>query len=311
MAYWSKFGGLWIDDIDYSMVSARLATIADHVTRERVSLFIRDGYVIVEQAVDHAAIDAYLREYEEAADSPSRLQIEVPSAGGRQAFTREKSRIPGSKVLDTGMLTKHGQDLCFAPKVSEFLEAIFGEKALAFQTLHFEVGSTQAIHQDTAYVVVKDEPLKLIASWIALQDVKPGSGELIYYIGGHRIPDYPYAGSSSKNWNVERDGHPVHDEHLRYLANQASARHLPLGRFLPRKGDVLFWHADLPHGGSAITDHGSPRRSLVTHYCPISCMPYYADFIPADWRIKTPARESNAFISLYFSPSQMQRGHQM
>jgi phytanoyl-CoA hydroxylase len=41
-------------------------------------------------------------------------------------------------------------------------------------TLHFEVGSTQAIHRDIAYVVVKDEPLKLVASWIALADVMPG-----------------------------------------------------------------------------------------------------------------------------------------
>ena len=116
MPYHSKFGGLWIDDTDHATVSARLAEIPDHVTRERVGMFIRDGYVIIEQAVDHAAIDAYLREYEKAADSPSMLQIEVPTAGGRQAFTREKSRIPGSKVLDTAMLTPHGQDLCFAPK---------------------------------------------------------------------------------------------------------------------------------------------------------------------------------------------------
>ena len=308
MAFWSKFGGLWIDDIDYSMVSARLAEIADPITRERVSQSLRDGYVIIEQAVDHAAIDAYLCEFERAADTPSMLQIEVPMAGGRQPFTRDKSLIPGSKVLDTGMLTPHGGDTCLAPTVTEFLSAVFREKALAFQTLHFEVGSTQAIHQDTAYVVVKDEPLKLVASWIALQDVKAGSGELIYYIGGHRIPDYPYAGGKSKHWNVERDGHAVHNEHLRYLANQARARQLPLGRFLPRKGDVLFWHADLPHGGSAITDPGSPRRSLVTHYCPISCMPYYTEFIPKEWRIRTSARDGNAFISLYFPPSQLGRG---
>jgi ectoine hydroxylase-related dioxygenase (phytanoyl-CoA dioxygenase family) len=308
MAYHSKFGGLWVDDLDHSAVSARLANIADPLIRERVGMFIRDGYVIIEQAVDHAAIDAYLREYEEAADTPLQLQIEVPMAGGRQAFTWDKSRIPGSKVLDSGMLTPHGQDLCFAPKLTEFLTAVFGERALAFQTLHFEVGSTQAIHQDTAYVVVKGEPLRLVASWIALQDVTPGSGELIYYIGGHRVPDYPYAGGRSKHWNADRDGHSVHDEHLRYLADQASARQLPVGRFLPRKGDVLFWHADLPHGGSAITDPGSPRRSLVTHYCPISCMPHYVDFIPVENRTRTPARDGNAFISLYFTPSQLHRG---
>jgi ectoine hydroxylase-related dioxygenase (phytanoyl-CoA dioxygenase family) len=308
MPYHSRFGGLWIDDLDRAAVSARLATIADHVTRERVSQFIRDGYLIIEQAVDHATIDAYLCDYEAAADPASMLQIELPLAGGRQAFTRDKSRVPGAKVLDTGMLIEHGRDLYFAPKVNEFLTAVFGENALAFQTLHFEVGSTQAVHQDTAYVVVKDEPLKLIASWIALQDVKPGSGELIYYVGGHRIPDYAYAGGTSKHWNIERDGHPVHDGHLRYLAEQAAMRLLPLGRFLPRKGDVLFWHADLPHGGSAITDPASSRRSLVTHYCPISCMPYYADFIPVEGRVRTPTRDGNAFISLYFPPSQLWQG---
>jgi hypothetical protein len=138
--------------------------------------------------------------------------------------------------------------------------------------------------------------------------VEPGSGELIYYIGGHRIPDYLYAGGTSKHWNVERDGHTIHDGHLRYLMDQATTRQLPLGRFLPKNGDVLFWHADLPHGGSSITNAGSPRRSLVTHYCPISCMPYYADFISPEWRIRTPARDGNAFISLYFPPSELRQG---
>ena len=31
-------------------------------------------------------------------------------------------------------------------------------------------------------------------------------------------------------------------------------------------GDVLIWHSQLLHGGSAITDAAKTRRSLVTHY---------------------------------------------
>lgn len=307
VAFHSKFGGLWIDDLDSGRVERKLSAIGNTAVREQVGAFIRDGFAIVEQGVSHAVIDAYLGEYDRAAKLPDPFQVDVPTAGGRQAFTRDKSLIPGAKVLDTGMLLPHGQDLCFAPKVTAFLEAIFEEKALAFQTLHFEVGSTQAIHQDTAYVVVGREPMKLIATWIALQDVTPGSGELVYYAGGHRIAEHPYSGGSSKHWNHERDGHPPHDEHLRFLKEEAARRGFPEQRFLPRKGDVLFWHADLPHGGGEITVPGAPRRSLVTHYCPKSLSPYYAEFIPQEWRRKTEARDGNAFISLYFPPERLMR----
>ena len=179
------------------------------------------------------------------------------------------------------MLLQCGDDVCFAPKVTAFLRAIFEDAALAFQTLHFEVGSTQAIHQDTAYVVVAHEPLKLIASWIALQDVEPGSGELVYYSGGHRIPEYQYANGESKHWNVQRDGQEVHNGHLRYLKEQIAARKLPEGRFRPKKGDVLFWHADLPHGGSPITSPGDaqavPCHALLPEIAPAALLRFYSD----------------------------------
>lgn len=302
--YHSKFGGLWIDERDLAQVARRLTFIDEPVLRERVRRFARDGYVIIEQAVDHACIDAYLREFEQAANTPGAYLIEVPGKGGQQDFSRELIRVPGSKALDTAMLCPTGQDLCFAPKVAEFLAAVFGEQALAFQTLHFEVGSAQPIQQDTAYVVVKHEPLKLIAGWTALHDVRPGSGEPVYYIGGHRIPEYPYADGCSKHWNIQRDGHAPHDGHLRYLNEQVIAHQLEEGRFQPAKGDVLLWHADLPHGGS-IASPGSLQRSLLTHYCPKSLSPFYLDFLPEDRRLRTPVRDGNEFVSMYFPPSRL------
>jgi hypothetical protein len=36
--------------------------------------------------------------------------------------------------------------------------------------------------------------------------------------------------------------------------------------FLPRKGDVFFWHAGLYHGGEPILDPARTRRSYVVHY---------------------------------------------
>ena len=49
--------------------------------------------------------------------------------------------------------------------------------------------------------------------------------------------------------------------------DQAKARAIPMQRFHARKGDVLVWHADLPHGGSKLQREGT-RRSLVTHFVP-------------------------------------------
>jgi hypothetical protein len=38
---------------------------------------------------------------------------------------------------------------------------------------------------------------------------------------------------------------------------------------------MLFWHADLCHGGGEISDPALTRRSLVVHYCPVIDNPHY------------------------------------
>jgi ectoine hydroxylase-related dioxygenase (phytanoyl-CoA dioxygenase family) len=173
------------------------------------------------------------------------------------------------------MVSRHALNIAFAPKLHRMLEIIFGEPPVVHQGLHFEVGSTQAIHQDTAYVVVRP-PLALTAAWIALEDVKPGSGELIYYRGSHRMGDFIYPGNR-RNWDTEADGHPIHDHHLAWLHQEAMHRELPLEYFWPKRGTALIWHADLAHGGSPIVNSGYSRRSIVFHYCPASAKPAYLE----------------------------------
>jgi hypothetical protein len=73
-------------------------------------------------------------------------------------------------------------DLIFSPSILKFLWDLFGEAPVAFQGLYFEYGSAQGAHNDTAFVYV--EPASLFAaSWIALEDIKPNTGELFYYPG--------------------------------------------------------------------------------------------------------------------------------
>jgi phytanoyl-CoA hydroxylase len=101
---------------------------------------------------------------------------------------------------------------------------------------------------------------------------------------------------------VARDGLPPHAAHLNYLHEEAARRNLPLAKFSAKKGDVLLWHAELPHGGGEINKPGRTRRSLVTHYCPKALMPHHWGSIPEEWRRKTEVRGGHAFISSIFPP---------
>jgi ectoine hydroxylase-related dioxygenase (phytanoyl-CoA dioxygenase family) len=300
----SKFGGLWIDSLESEEVTARIAAIVDPDLRGQVADFERDGYVVLNQAVGAPAIDKYLQQFAEAAASEERLLMHVPFVADTENYSPEKARIPGSKVLDTSMVLAAGDELSFANPITRFLSAILDGPSLAFQSLHFEVGSVQTIHQDTAYVVVDGSPMKLVASWIALEDVVPGTGELVYYVGGHRMKEFLYHRGESKHFNVERDGPEPHVQHLNYINSEAQRMGLKKSTFLPKKGDVLLWHADLPHGGGEITKPGATRRSLVTHYCPFALTPHYLQFLPEPNRRKVRSASGNYFCSMYFPPTQ-------
>jgi len=159
----------------------------------------------------------------------------------------------------------------FAPAVIRFLTLLFEQPAVAFQSLYFRWGSQQEIHQDTAFVKVSS-PMKLAACWVALEDIRPHSGELQYYVGSHTLEDYLFEGTHK--WMPFRS-----DEYGSFVASlheRSQARGLRLEQFRPKKGDVLVWNADLAHGGSReVTEHVT-RKSLVTHYCPFDCEPIYA-----------------------------------
>ena len=141
--------------------------------------------------------------------------------------------------------------------------------------------------------------MHLCASWVALEDVQPGSGELMYYEGSHRLPDWLYSGAF-KHYNHERDKHEEHMAHLKSLVDRSEERGLKLTTFLPKKGDALIWAADLAHGGSEIGDPALTRRSLVTHYTDASTKPYYFRFLPQDRQKVVQVKPGCAFTSMYY-----------
>jgi phytanoyl-CoA hydroxylase len=274
-AFRSRFGGLWTDRVDAADRLASKLRAGEVTARESELLarWIADGFVVLEQAVPHDWIDALDADIEAVwqGRSAARCYVEYFDEG-RQMIVPAGPHLRDrhNKLLDVYDRIESARPIVFAPAIERFLSIVFEQPLVAFQGLYFRLGSKQAIHQDSAFVKVS-EPRRFAASWVALEDIREGSGELLYYVGSHRLDDYLFEGRHK--WMPFRS--PEYQAFIDSLRTRSEAAGLRLERFLPRKGDALLWSADLAHGGSPHVAPGSTRKSLVTHYCPLDCTPIY------------------------------------
>ncbi|KMS58372.1 phytanoyl-CoA dioxygenase family protein [Sphingobium cupriresistens] len=270
-SFHSKYGGLWIDRSDWQQeIQARGLNLQQ---KAQVEKFASDGYIILEGAASHELVDAFQQRIETSfRDGNSDIIYQSHRDYITKRLDHPADRM-GGRVLDAFVALPQALDLFHVPALFDFLRLIFDADPLLFQSLSFDQGSQQGLHQDTAYVVVQ-QPLQLAACWIALEDVQPGSGELFYAPGSHRLPDWNFGGDR-KHWSMDEDGQETHNLWGAHLVENAQKSAKGVECFLAKKGDILVWHADLAHGGSAITNPQLTRQSLVGHFCPQTTEPYF------------------------------------
>ena len=279
----SAFGGLWIDRADaLDRIKGRLET--GRITQEqaeRLTCFATNGYVTLSSAIEPSVVDAAKADLETAFNGGfSQMQFQVP---GLAANTHWKPGVErhASKALDPHHFSSAIRRLIFAPAIAGFLELIFDSKALASQSLGFWRGSGQRAHQDTIYVAYS-LARQFAASWVALEDVKIGAGELFYYPGSHRLPDFLHGGQYKSISELMRMGCDPNEaraqarRHEDLLEQWAERFGLAKQVLIVKKGDVLIWHADLIHGGNPVSPD-STRKSIVTHYCPKYVVPLFCE----------------------------------
>jgi hypothetical protein len=278
--YRGHFEGLWTDRVDaLDLVErrARAGQISEYED-DLLRTWIEQGYVVLPGAVSAEVCEHVKTDLANSfANGDERLRVLAPGEHFGQPL-QAGTDMRGMRVNDIYVYFESARQALFAEPISRFLTLIFDGGPLLLQSLSFESGSRQGVHQDTAYVEI-DPPLALAASWIALEDVQAGSGELVYYEGSHRLPDFLFSGSY-KCWHPERDGQEQHTEFADGLSTRAEAAGMELKRLLVKQGDVLIWSGDLAHGGGEVTDETMTRRSLVGHYCPEWAVPRYFDQFP-------------------------------
>jgi phytanoyl-CoA hydroxylase len=277
-AFHSKYGGMWIDRSDAVEVLSR-KEMADDL-KEAIYKFILDGYVVLPKAVPDRFIDDFLESIDHSF-THGNSDVLYQKHGSPVTLPLATPTDPiEARVVDAYCVMPEAVSILSNARLIQFLRAIFDEVPLLFQSLSFHQGSQQGLHQDTAYVV-SNRPMELAACWIALEDIREGSGELMYAPGSHRYPDWDFGVSPlRKHWDSALDEVEQHDKWATWLRDRAETANQGVQKFLARKGDILIWHADLAHGGSPVLDKTLTRRSLVGHFCPKSARPNYFDTPP-------------------------------
>lgn len=116
-----------------------------------------------------------------------------------------------------------------------------------------------------------------IACWIALDDITPDSGPFQYIKGSHLWPVV----RQSKLFSLltqEQRLDPAWPSHTQGDVSQAcemerQRREAEVVTYLPKKGDVLLWHAFLVHRGSEPNRLGALRKTLIAHYSSVAHRP--------------------------------------
>ncbi len=152
--------------------------------------WMRFGYVTFQGAVDGGLIDDYLADVDEfmAAPGDSKIGMVIEGYGVNEArdLPPEAFSVHHRRIMDFHNASTAGKQLALHPLVVEFLVHVFRERVVAMQSLTFDYGTEQPLHQDFAYVVA-NIPSHLAASWIALEDAHPDAGPLVYLPGSHNI----------------------------------------------------------------------------------------------------------------------------
>lgn len=273
----TPFTPLWTDrpDADVALTQRVASGAVSDVLAKQLKQLIKFGYVIIPGAIEHQLADQLMDEIAAVTQQPDKY-IARRNRAAYAHPTEDIAKDISFRIIDFHVNSRLASQAIYCKAVSQLLNAIFESSANAFQCLTFNHGSQQSMHQDGAYVVVS-EPLQFLASWIALEDVRPGSGELTYYAGSHKLDDFLFGEEESKAWTPARHGQDAHREFLDSIVTRSEEAGLDCEVFLPKKGDALIWASDLVHGGTKM-GNSLTRKSIVTHYCPVGVAPKFSTF---------------------------------
>jgi phytanoyl-CoA hydroxylase len=250
--------------------------------RDFMEQWVIEGYFIVPGLFPEVDVDRYAAEVESAwfaekaildmaisdvivGDDPAIVHMQhadlLTLSESQRVASMEKSNW---RIGEFHLFNQAARTVFDNRAAARLCSAIFDRPAVPHFSLTFSKGSRQLLHQDTC--VFHAWPMNaLIGMWLALEDIAPDSGPLVYYPRSHREALYHefdnYPQTQRRTAPADRS-----DRYQTYVEETASRYERK--EFVPKKGEALFWHGMLVHGGSQFVAPGTTRKSCVIHYLP-------------------------------------------
>lgn len=234
---------------------------------DQISFFFENGYLVLPKLFTNDEVAAVTRAVDRAwADRSIYNNLTISAYTGTEKYVETYLRNvdPAArqfrhKLNHLYLYDPRVLDLLYQEKLYAVLAELLGGQPLLFNGLNMEHGTEQRMHIDTFYMPPRTFG-KMVATWLALEDIHPDSGPLSYYPKSNQIPAYKF--SHGNIWALH-DEMPAFDT---YYDQELATRQLKPEGFCPKKGDVFIWHAQLYHGGGKINNRALTRRSMVNHF---------------------------------------------
>lgn len=258
---------LWLDRPDARRAIRRRKADGEVTAAEAVELehWAEHGYVVLRGCIPPDLIDAALADLDRFWQERRHILIDVLTTGERtflDAVPPETRSVP-VKVNDLYLYSDAVRKIFLNERIVRFGELVFGDKVVGCNSLTFEYSTQQPAHVDHVYMT-PTPARRLLASWVACEDIAPDAGPLALWSGSHRLAPFDF-GETGYHFTPEQDS-----AHSAYLAEQKGR--FSKTEFLARKGDVLLWHGMLIHAGSPIARSGATRKSMAFHYFSRECI---------------------------------------
>lgn len=237
-----------------------------------------DGYVVIPGLVAAELIDRFVSEIDdvwERSDPIDELAVSdvILDDGPHVHFPhselvridlakrRRIKEISNWRVGQYHLYSKAARQIFDHQGIGQIASMLFARRGEPRYSLMFSKGTEQRLHQDTCVFHIFPRNY-MMGIWIACEDIQPESGPLEYYPGSQRSPLFPeFTNYPQTN---RRTSDPAQSQRYDdYIIEQAKA--YPKHELLIRKGDVMFWHPMLIHGGSPRLDRLATRKSFVLH----------------------------------------------
>ncbi|MGB6307219.1 MAG: phytanoyl-CoA dioxygenase family protein [Steroidobacteraceae bacterium] len=152
--------------------------------------------------------------------------------------------------------SRTARNIFCAPELLAALRRVSGFEAFALmQTMLFDLNTETPAHQDWYYLDSVPGG-KLIAAWIALEDIDERAGRF-----------YVMPGSQLRDFGAKTPGR-THSQWLEIIRAYVAARRSDISAPALKAGDVLLWNSRTVHGSLPTLDEAFSRKSLTAHYLP-------------------------------------------